>query len=107
MASVSGVHACHKDCQASESLKNVLQNRTHFDFSTKMDGSACEIRHNCSSGPFLFKLTIVLCIYDLCRAACPVPRAHSHRLPDALLSGFRIERMMSVEQLAASTLPVA
>ena len=59
------------------------------------------------AGYFLFKLTIVLCIYDVCRATCPVPRAHSHRLPEALLSGFRIERMMSVEQLAASTLPVA
>ena len=56
---------------------------------------------------FLFKLTIVLCIYDVCKATCPVPRAHSHRLPEALLSGFRIERMMSVEQLAASTVPVA
>lgn len=56
MTSVSGVHACHKDYQASESLKNVLQNRTHFDFSTKMDGSACEIRHNYSSGPFFIQI---------------------------------------------------
>lgn len=86
MTSASAVCACHKDCQAPESFRYATTTRADY---------------------FLFKLTAILCIYDLCKVACPVPRAHSHRLPEALLSGFRIERMMSVEQLAASTLPVA
>ena len=56
---------------------------------------------------YLFKSTTVLCIYVASEAGGPVPRAQSHRLPDVLGPRLSIERMMDVEHLAASTLPVA
>ena len=72
-------------------------------WTVRFAGNAKVARFAC----FLFKSTTVLCIYVAHELACSAPRAQSHRLPDVLGPRLSIERMMDVEHLAASTLPVA
>lgn len=97
----------HEACWVSVCLKTFSRIVHILIFPPECTGRPAENVKVARLARFLFKSTTVLCIYVVHEVGGPVPRAQSHRLPDALGSGFSIERMMSVEHCAASTLPVA